>query len=430
MQIEVCAGWLKDERIGVLIAESGRGRETVSFVYDPRWGQLHNDLFLGPDLILSAYPIYSEKSMFGIFEDCAPDRWGRRLIQDEERLNASKENRNPKHLTETDYILRVQDFSRSGGLRFKLLGHSEWLTAYNDNPIPPITGLRDLAFAAEQYENPETRKTDALLRKLLFPGSSLGGARPKATVRNTDGTLWLAKFPSNHDTYDIGAWEMTMHDLEVLCGIHTPPAMLKKFSDKGSTYIVKRFDRADANSRIMYASAMTMLGMEDGKADSVGYLDLAEKISEISDHALEDKRELFTRTAFNICTSNHDDHLRNHGFLLNANGKWRLSPVFDVNPDPQADSLSLLINLDTNVKNLDLLLEVSDFFDLPKSSAEQIVKKVAAIVDKEWRNIATKYHIPAAEQEQMIPAFSEATRVSRQMTKTIYRKPIHRGSSR
>ncbi|MDR1439239.1 MAG: HipA domain-containing protein, partial [Clostridiales bacterium] len=265
--------------IGRLYIAFARGRESLSFEYADEWLNSFGDAYpLDPDLSLYKGRQYAplDKRLFGLFSDSCPDRWGRLLMKRRENLHARKENRKPRKLTESDFLLGVHDESRMGALRFSREEGGEFLSSGESLATPPWISLRTLENASAAFENDDSGLEEKWLRELLAPGSSLGGARPKATVRATDGSLWIAKFPSKHDECNSGAWEKVVHDLARLCSLNVPESKLETFSKTGSTFLVKRFDR-NGKRRVHYASAMTLLGKADGAsaADGTSYLDLA-----------------------------------------------------------------------------------------------------------------------------------------------------------
>lgn len=386
-----------------------RGQETFSFEYDVNWLSNHDSSFsLDPDLQLyrGRQFVPLEKRLFGLFSDSCPDRWGRMLMQRREAINARKEDRKPRKLTECDYLLGVYDEARMGALRFSLEEGGEFLSNAQALATPPWIHLRTLENASVAYENDESGLNEKWLRQLLAPGSSLGGARPKATVQAPDGALWIAKFPSKHDEYNSGAWEKVVHDLARLCGLNVPESKLETFSKSGSTFLVKRFDR-NGQQRIHFASAMTLLGKTDGAsaADGSSYLDLATFIRSSGASPAEDLAELWSRIVFSMAVSNTDDHLRNHGFILTSTG-WRLSPLYDVNPVPTGDQLSLNVNEYENSIDFSLALEVSEYFGLNSQIAEEKVDRIRHIVSENWENLAVQYGLSRSAIEYMRPAFS------------------------
>ena len=266
--IYVYAGWLEDTLIGVVHTLHSNGKETVSFEYSEEWVRAYIDVFLDPDLVSFTGRQYppTDKSIFGMLSDVCPDRWGRKLIQRREEIRARQEKRTPRHLYEMDYLTSITDLVRTGGLRFKFQPDGEFITTASTLDVPPVAALRELEQAALNYEFSDDPYETKWLTQLLSPGSSLGGARPKANIRDMGGELWIAKFPSRNDDIDVGAWEYVAHELAVLCDLDVPEAELHKFSSHGSTFMVKRFDR-NGTKRIHFASAMTMLGATDGSSD-------------------------------------------------------------------------------------------------------------------------------------------------------------------
>ena len=399
--------------MGCLYVDTLRGRETCSFDYDPEWLRNHaGQCYLDPDLQLYRGRQYApmDKALFGMFSDSCPDRWGRLLMRRREAILANRENRKPRQLLETDYLLGVHDEARMGALRFSLQPDGPFLSRESDMAAPPWTTLRELEAASLAFEQDEDTLNDRWLRQLLAPGSSLGGARPKATVKDAAGDLWIAKFPSQHDEHDAGAWEQVAHELAKVCHLHVPESRLERFSDKGSTYLVKRFDRNN-NRRIQFSSAMALLGQTDGAGadNGVGYLDLAEFITAYGSNPREDLEELWKRIMFSMAISNTDDHLRNHGFLLTDRG-WRLSPMYDVNPVPYGDSLSLNVSPDNASIDPELAIDVAPYFGIKKETAEKTAREMLDTVRRLWKPLAEKCGLARAGQKAMAPAFETAER--------------------
>ncbi|MBW6537195.1 MAG: HipA domain-containing protein [Mariniphaga sp.] len=413
--IYVYADWLGlngPVSIGTLRAESLRGNEIFSFEYDDNW--LHsNQLFvLDPDLNYYSGPQYlqDDKPNFGVFLDSSPDRWGRVLMRRREALLARMENRPQKNLMQSDFLLGVYDEHRMGALRFKESPDGPFLNDNREMAAPPWTSLRELEYASLQLEKDDSVDDPDYLKwlnLLTAPGSSLGGARPKASVLDKNNHLWIAKFPSRNDDVDVGGWEMVVHDLAVNSGINMPDAIIQKFSGNQYTYISKRFDRQPGNKRIHFASAMTMLGRKDGDNYSTGlsYLDLAGFIMQSGDknHVNADLYELWKRIVFNICVKNTDDHLRNHGFLLGKNG-WKLSLAFDINPVPTGTGLTLNISDEDNSLDTELALEVAEFFRVDTTLAKETINNVKKNI-KNWQKVATMYGLSKREQDLMSSAF-------------------------
>ena len=406
-KVYVFAGWEKNRRIGTLFCDRIRGEDVFSFEYDRGWLGAHPSLELDPTLPASRGRIFSpDKKIFGAFTDACPDRWGRALLKRNENLRANRDGRQRRSLTDLDYLLGVSDTGRQGGFRFSEAKSFEDTDVGTKLPIPPITDLRKLEQASLEYER-GMEKDDETLRILMEPGSSLGGARPKANVIDANGEIWIAKFPSRNDIYDAGAWEKTMMDLAGDLGIHVPETKLIHLSDAGSIFLSKRFDRAYSGGkiqRIHFASAMTMLGERDGSGDETGYLDIADKLFEISKKPSSDAEELFRRAAFDIAVTNHDNHLRNHGFLLSGD-QWLLSPAYDINPDPIAQTLSLAIDLSDTVCSFETLLSTAEFYGLGSGKASDIVRTTAEIVSVRWESYAKRNGIRQEERKMMAPAF-------------------------
>jgi len=335
-------------------------------------------------------------------------------MQRREAWSARQENRQPRHLAESDYLLGVHDAQRVGGLRFKENLEGPFLSDEAGMAAPPWTRLRELEQASWMVQADDSTDDPSYtdwLRLLMAPGSSLGGARPKAGVCDENGHLWIAKFPARNDDRDNAAWEMVAHQLAVSVGINVPEARIERFGARHRTFMTKRFDRiVDANvqSRRHFASAMTMLGYRDGSdhSDGASYLEIAEILMRHGATVDADLAELWRRIAFSICIHNTDDHLRNHGFCLAPHG-WTLSPAYDLNPDPLGTGLSLNISESDNSLSLNLALEVAPLFrqsnDFAAHTIDQIRDAVAG-----WRPIADSLEISKAEQERMSPAFVPA----------------------
>ncbi len=397
------------KKLGVLYVEIIRGVETCSFEYDTKWlKETKMQVLIDPEIFLYEGRQYPNKDNFGVFADSCPDRWGRVLMKRREAMKAKEEGRKPEKLYESDYLLGVYDETRMGALRFKMEEDGPFLSDDKDNPTPPFEFLRKLEQASLAFENDDNTYNDEWFKLLLKPGSSLGGARPKASVVDTENNLWIAKFPSKKDEYNIGAWEKVASDLAKLCGLNVPESKLRDFSKYGSTFLVKRFDR-DNGRRIHFASAMTMLGKTDGASaiDGSSYLDLASFIKRVGVRPKEDLKELWKRIVFNMAISNTDDHLRNHGFILEKNG-WVLSPLYDINPVPYGDELSLNVDENDNKISIDKALESAKYFELTFEEAKTIAKEILSTVKRNWEQLAEKYKLSRNEIEQMRPAFSES----------------------
>ncbi len=413
--IYVYADWkeVKGPRLmGILTAEIVRGKEVFSFEYDKEWLQSGFSQDLDPDLHMFSGPQYlndQSKSNFGLFLDSSPDRWGRVLMQRREAALARLEERSAKKLLESDYLLGVYDAHRMGGIRFKTNLNGPFLNNDEKFASPPWTSIRQLEQISLKLEEENVADDPDYINwlyMLVTPGSSLGGARPKASVIDTNGHLWIAKFPSKNDDNDVGGWEMVAYQLALAAGIQMAESQARKFSSHHHTFLTKRFDRNPNFNRIHFTSAMTQLGYTDGTdaAAGVSYLELVEFITSHGSEVNRDLAELWRRIVFNICVSNVDDHLRNHGFLFTTQG-WILSPAYDVNPVETGMGLKLNITEEDNSLNLDLAMEVHEYFRLTGQKAETILQEVKAAV-RQWRKVATEYGISKNSQEIKAPAFS------------------------
>lgn len=394
-RIEVCiAEGEANRRLGTLEYGELRGKEVSSFTLDADY-VLHPSLsFLGPDIGFFRGKQYPTLSCgFGVFQDAAPDSWGRKIIRRREKRG---------NLRESDYLLEVFDLTRIGALRFRPEGAEAFVNADGENPAPPWTTLRTLEDSSRRFE--EDDSDEAALSALLRPGTSLGGARPKASVTAPDGRLWIAKFPSKEDDFDTGAWEYLVHVLAADAGLRVPEARAQKFSKLGTTFLCRRFDR-DGTRRIPFASAMTMLGCEDRQKENNGtYLDIAGFIMQHGAKPDDDLPELWQRMAFSLLVSNTDDHLRNHGFVA-ENGRWRLSPAYDLNANAKRPhALSLELDAGVPIESIDTILSAAEYFRLDRPEAEARLSRIRSAVAK-WRDVATRLGIRRREQEEMSVCF-------------------------
>lgn len=397
--------------VGVLTAIPSKGKEVFSFEYDASWLRSDSMFAIDPDMQLYSGRFFpkDEKPNFGVFLDSSPDRWGRMLMDRREAYKARQEKRKPLALLESDYLLGVYDGHRMGALRFKLDKAAPFLNDDINMAAPPWTSLRELEHASRQLEedNLDDKDYSKWLNLLIAPGSSLGGARPKAGVRDSDGNLWIAKFPSLNDGKDVGAWEMVAHELAIVAGINVPDAAVKKFNSGYHTFISKRFDRYPDGNRKHFASAMTMLGYMDGAGADTGvsYIEMVEFIMRYGSDVNNDLEELWRRIVFCISIRNTDDHLRNHGFLLSDKG-WKLAPAYDINPNEFGSGLSLNISEAENSLDIELAYEVAALFRVKKSTADAIVAKVGKAITN-WQKLAKAIGISKAEQERMAAAFEK-----------------------
>lgn len=394
--------WFNDiELIGELGYESLRGSDSYSFKFADSWIKKYNAIQLSNDL--NNYPgiqyTQPNKDIFGCFADALPDRWGRTLLLRREQILAQEDNRPIKRLSSFDFLVGIDDFSRMGAFRFKETLDGEFINTTNSLRIPPLTDLRELISASreiEKSENANNLPEKKWITQLVQPGSSLGGARPKANVVDTDKNVYVAKFPSLKDDYDAGLWEHFCHLLAKNAGINTADTKVLAVNEKHHTLLSKRFDRTAEGKRIHFASAMTLLGLNDGDNATTGhgYLDIVDFILSSCTDVDANLCELFRRVAFNICIGNTDDHFRNHGFLLTAKG-WNLSPAYDMNPTLNSHQ-NLLINSKTNVSDLSVLVNSCDEYMLTAQVAKNIINEVVEAI-KDWRIIANKIGISKRE---------------------------------
>ncbi len=395
-------GWLRRQR-----ARSG---EVFSFEYTRPWLERGDAFAFDPDLGLVHGPQYpaAGRELFGIFLDSSPDRWGRILMQRREALRARREGRRPRALTEWDFLLGVHDETRLGALRFRPALGLPFLDNDPQQAAPPIASLRKLQAASLAFEehsddagHPEL---EHWLSQLFAPGTSLGGARPKASVRDETGTLCMAKFPSRKDTRDVGAWELVANRLAARAGITVPEARGLKLSGSSyTTFLSKRFDRTPSHDRVAFVSAMTMTQRIDGEPGA-SYLELVDLLQSHGAATAADCQQLFRRVVFSILIHNTDDHLRNHGFFLDATG-LRLSPAFDLNPALGRD-LSLAINEVETHCDVSIALEACGDYGLPRKNAMRIVEEVREAVGL-WRKEAEALGISRWNQEEIAAAFEE-----------------------
>lgn len=394
--------WLdKPELVGELCYEKLRGSESYAFRFDDNWLKFHAGIKLSEDI--NNYPglQYTQpgNDIFGCFSDALPDRWGRTLLKRREQIQASEEKRAVRNLSSFDYLMGIDDFSRIGGFRLKRELDGDFINVSPSLKIPPLTELRQLVLASQEVEKSE--ENDVLPEKkwiaqLIQPGTSLGGARPKAGVLDDSGNLCIAKFPSRKDDYDTGLWEHFSHLLARKAGIYAAQTKVLGGLGKYHTLLSKRFDRTDEGKRIHFASSMSLIGLRDGDnaQGGYGYLNIVDFILQSCCDVEKNLQELYRRVAFNICIGNSDDHFRNHGFLLTPRG-WTLSPAYDMNPTLN-EYQSLLINESSNKADIRTLLESCESYMIKKEVAENIIRQVQAAVAG-WENLAVLLQIPARE---------------------------------
>lgn len=412
-EILVYADWLELPNVmqmGVLRTEMAKGEEVFSFEYSDNWLQSKYAQVLDPDLKLYAGPQYinDDKPNFGLFLDSSPDRWGRMLMRRREAIRAKEAGDKPRVQLESDILLGVNDETRMGAIRFKLEKEGEFLDYNQAMKTPPITSIRELEQASLRVEDDNffhSSEAEKWLTLLMAPGSSLGGARPKASVRHPDGSLWIAKFPSKSDEKDSGIWEYLANRLGQRVGINMAQAQANIYSQKQHTFLTKRFDRTDDNKRLHFASALTLLGYKDGYShkDGGSYLELIDLIERYGANPKGDLMELWKRIVFSVGVSNTDDHLRNHGFILTPKG-WIISPAYDINPNENGLGLSLNISEDDNSLDYDLCLSIAEYLRWDIKGAKKFIAMIKSEISQ-WPKEAKKLGISNAEQTMMESAF-------------------------
>ncbi len=390
------------KRVGTLHRHARRGSEALSFEYHVDWLSDPARFSLEPALTLgrAAFAPTAGQSNFGSIGDSAPDTWGRRLMQRAERRRAEREGRAVRTLMEADYLLGVSDVSRVGALRFRRAGE-EVFASPTSVGVPHLVDLGKLLQITERILRDE--ETDEDLQIIFAPGSSLGGARPKASVIDQHGHLSIAKFPKEADDYCVELWESVALRLAATAGIRAPESDLLKVAGK-PVLLSRRFDRTDT-TRVPFLSALSMLGLKDG--DRASYPELVDALARHGAQAAHDARELYRRMVFNVLISNVDDHLRNHGFLWSGRDGWVLSPVFDLNPTPvdvKPRILTTNISLDDATCDMDLVLSVAEYFSLDAATAKSIAKEVAEVTAR-WRDVAATLDARATEIRRMETAF-------------------------
>jgi len=400
-------------QVGRLFQNLVKTEVAATFAYEPAWLQHAGKFMLDPRLELFAGEQTPEVTFpaFGIFMDSAPDRWGRVLMERRELLLAEQQDRPARTLQETDFLLGVSDEVRMGALRFRESDLPEGVplplfAAQDAMAAPPVTSLGEMAEIARRIEEPgieRLQEYERWLAMLIAPGTSLGGARPKANFRQADGLLWIAKFPARDDRYDVGAWELVTRELAHRCDVVVPEARLVQFNAEYRTYCSRRFDRVATDTgegRRMYASAMTLLERHDGDTGA-SYLDL---VQAVEDHGArgavaDDLQQLFRRAVFNVLVGNRDDHLRNHGFVREPTG-WRLSPAFDMNPNPAKTGHALTLDGVSAEPDVQRVLATAEYYRLSKAEAGAIVERVRAVLGQ-WRALAQQHGLSALEIRRM-----------------------------
>ena len=386
--------------VGRLFAHKNRGKETASFEYEKEWLPNPIRYALASALSLGVGPFHTSLRLFGSLGDSAPDRWGRTLMKRAEARRAEAEKTKPRTLYETDYLLLVHDETRQGALRFAN-GSGELFIANDGSPVPPLINLPKLLSATDALL--DDAETAAELKLLLAPGSSLGGARPNASVRESDNQLAIAKFPKKDDDYPAVEWEFVALQLDKRAGLNVSDFRLENTAGR-AVLLLRRFDRIGAR-RIPFLSAMSMIGASDNESHS--YLELIDALRQHGASPSTDGPELWRRIVFSILISNTDDHLRNYGFLLQGQQGWRLSPVYDVNPVPvevKERILTTAISETDATTSLDLALSVAEDFGLRNMEAKAIAYEAGKAVAN-WRITAGETGINESQLDRMASAF-------------------------
>lgn len=403
--------WLESTQlIGELSCDSVRGSETYAFSYDKEWLAKYGDVFLSEDLQNYTGIQYTrpERDIFACFSDALPDRWGRTLLNRREQIAATDEKRAVRRLTSFDYLMGIDDASRMGGFRFAETPGGKFINCEESLRVPPLANVRELMRAAHEIELSEEKHllpSKKWLAQLLHPGTSLGGARPKASVIDEDGSLTVAKFPSRKDDYDVAQWEHFCHVMGRKAGLNV--AKTRTIEGEGYHILLsKRFDRCSDGRRIHFASALTLLGLTDGDNASTGYgyTDIVDFIIQHGSNVEQNLEELYRRVTFYIIVGNSDDHFRNHGFLLTRKG-WELSPAYDINPT-LADNQSLLINRSTSESDLNTLLASAGDYMLSSDKAKSIINEVKTAI-KSWRTEARRLGLPQRDIDMFAPRFDK-----------------------
>jgi serine/threonine-protein kinase HipA len=394
---------LGKEVVGRLRRLRRAANSVLSFEFDPSWLRRGHRFVLDPGLLPHEGEQYSG-DLFGIFGDTAPDRWGRTLLQRREAATARRDGRRPRILTDWDFLVGVSDELRMGSLRLADPSDGHYVSSELIG-VPPMARLRQLQYYAQRAERGERlppMEEEQEIALLVASGSSLGGARPKANFRAEDGNLWIAKFPSRNDGWDVGGWEYVLNQLANAAKISVPETGLLELSEGHRTFTAKRFDRVNAGRRL-YASAMTLIGKRD--LEPASYLDIAEAITRFGDPTAinEDLDQLFRRVVFNVITAHRDDHLRNHGFLANKAG-WRISPAFDLNPIPTNPEHALSVDEQDHAPSLDVARATAEYYRLKSPRVEEIIREVNGAVEP-WRSVASTAAIDRDEIEIMAEAF-------------------------
>lgn len=377
--------------VGKLWSYFRKGRTSAAFEYDKKWLSNFNCFMLEPALHLTEGVYYTDKPLFGAIGDSAPDRWGRILMR--------RANKSGRTLSEIDYLLGVNDETRQGSLRFSESLNGPYLADSDKKSIPPLVKLPELLSASEKFLDDSESAEE--LRLLLVPGSSLGGARPKASVYDKDGSLAIAKFPRKDDDTDIVRWEAVALTLARTAGINVPQWRLENIAGK-NVLIVKRFDR-EGQKRIPFLSAMSMMNAADNDGLVHSFAEIANYLIQYGAQPDRDLEELWRRMVFGIMISNTDNHLRNHGFLYFNNG-WVLSHAYDLNPNIDRADFSTTVDETGAKSTIELAVKTAPKFRLSEKRAKEIIDEIKSAAAG-WRKIAKSFGITEKEINRMKNAF-------------------------
>ncbi|MDP3737538.1 MAG: HipA domain-containing protein [Hyphomonadaceae bacterium] len=386
--------------VGRMWVKERAGKESATFEYDATWLKHPQKFALAPTLMLTSGKFHSANDLFSAFSDPAPDRWGRKLMRHFELESAKAEGRTARTLLSSDFLAGVDDEIRLGALRFKRPGDDKFL-AHTGRPVPPLIELGELLSATDRIEKGKPKKRD--IQILLAPGGSLGGARPKASIRD-HGILHIAKFPWARDEWPVILWEAVLLKLATSAGIAVAPNRVARVGTK-PVLLTERFDREADNIRIPFMSAMTALDAQD-HSEGRSYIEILDVIRQIGALPIEDARQLWRRMVFNVLVSNTDDHLRNHGFLWASRG-WRLSPAYDMNPAPPhvtARMHVLALNELDATSSIDIVMSVAKSFGLSLNEAMRIAGEVGNAVSA-WRTAAAAQKLTKDDIDFMSEAF-------------------------
>jgi serine/threonine-protein kinase HipA len=407
-QIQLCIGKAGTPIGSLVYVRQGR-RENCAIAYDEAWLTNPERFNVSADLQLAlGYQPHKAASphdsvFHGAIADTAPDAWGRRVIA-RDHAKRRKDDPHLAALTEMDYLLAVDDFSRVGALRLRDTdGRWHRSAAAGRRNTPPLIDLDRIFQASRALERGQETTED--LRYLQGKGTSLGGMRPKCTMVDEDGWLAIGKFPSVGDTRSVTRGEVLALKLASRAGIDAAPARIVQLDD-APVAVIRRFDRDAADGRIPYQSVASLL--QASREEDRSYTEIADAIRAHGHAPTQDVKQLWRRLVFNLLITNVDDHLQNHGFLHAERGLWRLAPAFDINPFPDKDreSKTWLSEQDGPITDVQMLLARAAYFALDTDQALATLAEVHAVVS-DWRQLALSPEVGLrpAELDDFAPAF-------------------------